>query len=168
MSKSSRHPRAPSTTPGSGGQSAESKQELAAAQQASYVAFLHRHPWTTDAYELGFVTGVREDYRLQDDQFANVDVPILMLDNDFNDPDLTRYVQRFREYQPQIGVLGDAYSAAEFAADARALIIASHAAGRIPLLVGGTMLYFRALLHGLSELPRQPTSQAFSKWPGSA
>lgn len=113
MSKSSRHPRATSTTTGSGGQSAESKQELAAAQQASYVAFLHRHPWATDAYELGFVTGVREDYRLQDAHLANVDVPVLMLDNDFTDPDLDRYVQRFREYQPEIGVLGDAYSAPE-------------------------------------------------------
>lgn len=47
----------------------------------------------------------------------------------------------------------DAYSAAEFAADAEALIAVSHRAGRIPVLVGGTMLYFRALLHGLSQLP---------------
>ena len=47
----------------------------------------------------------------------------------------------------------EAYSAAEFARDARALIDASHRAGRVPLLVGGTMLYFRALLHGLSRLP---------------
>ncbi len=47
----------------------------------------------------------------------------------------------------------EAYSAAEFARDARALIDASHRAGRVPLLVGGTMLYFRALLQGLSRLP---------------
>ncbi len=47
----------------------------------------------------------------------------------------------------------NAYSAAEFAADANALIAKSHAAARIPVLVGGTMLYFRALLHGLSQLP---------------
>lgn len=46
-----------------------------------------------------------------------------------------------------------AYSAAEFARDARVLIDAAHRAGRVPLLVGGTMLYFRALLHGLSRLP---------------
>ncbi|MFP5306934.1 MAG: tRNA (adenosine(37)-N6)-dimethylallyltransferase MiaA, partial [Gammaproteobacteria bacterium] len=45
------------------------------------------------------------------------------------------------------------YSAARFAADARALIDAIRARRRIPLLVGGTMLYFRALQHGLSELP---------------
>ena len=47
----------------------------------------------------------------------------------------------------------EAYSAAEFAADARALVAASRRAGRIPLLVGGTMLYYRALLCGLSRLP---------------
>ncbi len=45
------------------------------------------------------------------------------------------------------------YSAAEFQADARRAIEAIRAAGRIPLLVGGTMLYFRALTEGLSHLP---------------
>ncbi len=47
----------------------------------------------------------------------------------------------------------EAYSAARFREDALHEIKAIHAAGRIPLLVGGTMLYFRALLNGLSELP---------------
>lgn len=46
-----------------------------------------------------------------------------------------------------------AYSAAAFRADALREIAAVQAAGRIPLLVGGTMLYFRALLGGLSALP---------------
>ncbi|MES0874053.1 tRNA (adenosine(37)-N6)-dimethylallyltransferase MiaA [Sinimarinibacterium thermocellulolyticum] len=45
------------------------------------------------------------------------------------------------------------YSAARFAADAAALIAQIRARGRLPLLVGGTMLYFRALFDGLSELP---------------
>lgn len=45
------------------------------------------------------------------------------------------------------------YSAAEFCRDARHAIDTIHAAGRIPLLVGGTMFYFRALEQGLSELP---------------
>jgi tRNA dimethylallyltransferase len=45
------------------------------------------------------------------------------------------------------------YSAAEFAADARQAMDAIVGAGRIPLLVGGTGLYFRALLHGLSPMP---------------
>jgi len=47
----------------------------------------------------------------------------------------------------------EAYSAGRFRADATALIADIHARGRIPLLVGGTMLYFRALKHGLDELP---------------
>jgi len=46
-----------------------------------------------------------------------------------------------------------AYSAARFRADALALIAAIKARGRIPLLVGGTMLYFKALREGLSNLP---------------
>ncbi|MGH8492419.1 MAG: tRNA (adenosine(37)-N6)-dimethylallyltransferase, partial [Moraxellaceae bacterium] len=46
-----------------------------------------------------------------------------------------------------------AYSAAEFRADALREMEAITAAGRIPLLVGGTMLYFRVLLEGLADLP---------------
>jgi tRNA dimethylallyltransferase len=45
------------------------------------------------------------------------------------------------------------YSAAEFAADAEREMAAVAARGRVPLLVGGTGLYFRALQQGLSELP---------------
>jgi len=45
------------------------------------------------------------------------------------------------------------YSAADFAQDASAAMDAIHARGRIPLLVGGTGLYFRALLDGLSPMP---------------
>lgn len=47
----------------------------------------------------------------------------------------------------------ESYSAAEFAADAIPLIADIVARGRIPLLVGGTMLYFRVLLDGLGDLP---------------
>lgn len=47
----------------------------------------------------------------------------------------------------------ESYSAAQFAADARAAIDDIIAQGRIPLLVGGTMLYFKALLEGMSYLP---------------
>jgi tRNA dimethylallyltransferase len=46
-----------------------------------------------------------------------------------------------------------AYSAAEFRADALREMAAITAAGRIPLLVGGTMLYFKILLEGLADLP---------------
>jgi len=47
----------------------------------------------------------------------------------------------------------EAYSAAEFARDARQAMAEIGAAGRIPLLVGGTMLYFKALLDGLGNMP---------------
>ena len=47
----------------------------------------------------------------------------------------------------------ESYSAAQFCTDARREIADIAAAGRIPLLVGGTMLYFRALQQGLSVLP---------------
>lgn len=46
-----------------------------------------------------------------------------------------------------------AYSAGEFRSDALAAMQAISARGRIPLLVGGTGLYFRALQSGLSSLP---------------
>ncbi len=46
-----------------------------------------------------------------------------------------------------------AYSAADFRRDALSAMAAITAAGRIPLLVGGTMLYFKALLEGLADLP---------------
>ena len=46
-----------------------------------------------------------------------------------------------------------AYSAARFRADALAAVAAIRARGRLPLLVGGTMLYFKALTEGLSALP---------------
>ena len=45
------------------------------------------------------------------------------------------------------------YSAADFCADAEREIAAAHAQGKIPLLVGGTMLYFKALLDGLADMP---------------
>jgi tRNA dimethylallyltransferase len=47
----------------------------------------------------------------------------------------------------------ESYSAAEFREDALRMMRAITEAGRVPLLVGGTMLYFRALQHGLSQLP---------------
>ena len=46
-----------------------------------------------------------------------------------------------------------AYSAADFARDAREHMQRSTARGRVPVLVGGTGLYFRALEQGLSAMP---------------
>jgi tRNA dimethylallyltransferase len=48
----------------------------------------------------------------------------------------------------------ESYSAARFVADAEAAMDAATARGKIPLLVGGTMLYYKALLQGLSDLPQ--------------
>ena len=45
------------------------------------------------------------------------------------------------------------YSAAQFIADARRLIAEIRARGRWPLLVGGTMMYFKALVDGIDEMP---------------
>lgn len=47
----------------------------------------------------------------------------------------------------------DAYSAAEFRRDALREISEIHQNGNIPLLVGGTMLYFKVLLEGVAQMP---------------
>src|SRR4051812_35158888 len=47
----------------------------------------------------------------------------------------------------------ESYSAARFRRDALLAIAAIRARGKVPLLVGGTMLYFKALIEGLSTLP---------------
>ena len=53
------------------------------------------------------------------------------------------------------------YSAAEFAVDARAAIDDILARDRMPILAGGTGLYFQALLHGLSDMPQaDPATRA--------
>jgi tRNA dimethylallyltransferase len=48
----------------------------------------------------------------------------------------------------------EAYSAARFVADAQRAIADVRARGRLPIVAGGTMLYFKALTEGLSSLPR--------------
>lgn len=66
-----------------------------------------------------------------------------------------------------------AYSAARFAEEAARLIVQISGRGRIPLLAGGTMLYFKALRDGLSSLPQADvqirktidTMAAESGWP---
>ena len=52
----------------------------------------------------------------------------------------------------------ESYSAGRFARDAAALIAEIRARGRLPLLVGGTLLYLRALRDGLSALPHADES----------
>ncbi|MBP1903065.1 MULTISPECIES: DUF6610 family protein [Halobacteriales] len=89
--------------------SASTASDIAAARQADIVAFLHRAPFTLDAYELGFLPGFREDCGYQETQYQNLTLPVGMLDNDFQNPDLDRFVERFFEYEPQVGVIGDIY-----------------------------------------------------------
>ncbi|ATY30753.1 tRNA (adenosine(37)-N6)-dimethylallyltransferase MiaA [Sphingomonas psychrotolerans] len=47
----------------------------------------------------------------------------------------------------------DSYSAARWAIEARAAIAEAHAAGRLPILVGGTGLYLRTLIEGIAPIP---------------
>lgn len=51
---------------------------------------------------------------------------------------------------------GEAYSAARYAAEAREAIATVESSGRIPIVVGGTGLYFKALTEGLSPIPPIP------------
>lgn len=67
-------------------------------------------------------------------------------------PDATT-LARFPHRLIDIRDPAQAYSAAEFRTDALREMAAISAAGKIPLLVGGTGLYFRALQSGLSSLP---------------
>jgi len=67
----------------------------------------------------------------------------------------------------------ETYSAGEFVRDASHEIDAILANGRVPLLVGGTMMYFRSLIHGIANLPQADaairaaidTEAAASDWP---
>jgi tRNA dimethylallyltransferase len=47
----------------------------------------------------------------------------------------------------------EVYSVADFCEDARREIDAIHKQGRVPLLVGGSMMYFKSLLNGLADMP---------------
>lgn len=47
----------------------------------------------------------------------------------------------------------EAYSVAQFLLDAKRLVGEIHARNKLPILVGGTMMYFKALMNGLDDLP---------------
>lgn len=55
------------------------------------------------------------------------------------------------------------YSVASFCLDAKRHIQEIHAKGKVPLLVGGTMMYFNALVHGLAPLPTS-SAKTRKKW----
>jgi tRNA dimethylallyltransferase len=61
----------------------------------------------------------------------------------------------------------EAYSAGRFVAEAGAAIAAAREEGRLPIIVGGTGLYFKALLEGLSPIPPIP-SEVRSHWRAEA
>lgn len=61
---------------------------------------------------------------------------------------------RIRHHLVDICDAAESYSAGRFLADALGCIGDIHARCRVPLLVGGTMLYARALVHGLAPLPQ--------------
>jgi tRNA dimethylallyltransferase len=61
--------------------------------------------------------------------------------------------QRVPHHLVDIRDPAEPYSAAEFAADAQRIAAALHARGKRVLLVGGTMLYFKALFEGLAAMP---------------
>jgi tRNA dimethylallyltransferase len=61
---------------------------------------------------------------------------------------------RVRHHLVDVRDAHEVYSAADFASDALAAMQDLSARGRIPILAGGTGLYFHALLHGLSAMPQ--------------
>ncbi|MFE8072170.1 tRNA (adenosine(37)-N6)-dimethylallyltransferase MiaA [Marinobacteraceae bacterium S3BR75-40.1] len=63
--------------------------------------------------------------------------------------ELARYPHRLVDIRDP----GEPYSAADFRDDALREIAAVRASGKLPILAGGTMLYFRALLFGLDPMP---------------
>jgi tRNA dimethylallyltransferase len=62
-------------------------------------------------------------------------------------------MQEVRHHGIDIAEPEDPYSAAKFAHDAKEWLKEIRARNNIPLIVGGTMLYWRALAHGLSNMP---------------
>ncbi|MGE0023997.1 MAG: tRNA (adenosine(37)-N6)-dimethylallyltransferase MiaA [Hyphomicrobium sp.] len=57
----------------------------------------------------------------------------------------------------------EAYSAARYATEARRALASAQASGRVPIVVGGTGLYFKALIEGLSPIPGIPP-EIRSRW----
>ncbi|WP_338086243.1 DUF6610 family protein [Natrinema altunense] len=67
-----------------------------------------------EAFEAGFLPGNREDSSYQlTEEHTNVDIPEGFIDNDYENPDLDRFLQEFQEREPQVAVIGDAYTREE-------------------------------------------------------
>lgn len=65
----------------------------------------------------------------------------------------TAELQRYPHHLVDIIDPTQSYSVAEFVQDVRKLIESCHKRGKIPLLVGGTMMYYSALIEGISDVP---------------
>ncbi len=87
-------------------------------------------------------------------EIVSVDSALVYREMDIGTAKPDRETQRLAPHR-LVDILdpAEAYSAGRFRADALREIAAIQTTGRIPLLVGGTMLYFRVLEQGLSELP---------------
>lgn len=85
----------------------------------------------------------------------SVDSALVFKDMDIGTakPD-AKTLQRYPHALVDVITPEESYSAARFRNDALQAMADSTARGRIPLLVGGTMLYIKALLQGLSDLPQ--------------
>ena len=85
-------------------------------------------------------------------ELISVDSALVFKDMDIGTAKPTKEEQaRYPHHLIDIITPLEVYSAAEFVEDASILIDAIHARGKTPILVGGTMLYFKALLEGLSS-----------------
>ena len=93
-----------------------------------------------------------ELYQRGDFELISVDSALIYQDMDIGTAKPTKEEQaQYPHHLIDIITPLQVYSAAEFVEDAYRLIDEIHARGKTPILVGGTMLYFKALLEGLSE-----------------
>lgn len=77
-------------------------------QRVDWVCFTGRYPYVFDAARLGYAVGHRENESYQWSP-SEVSLPVHFLDNNYRDANLSRFVNRVREYNPEIAVLGDIY-----------------------------------------------------------
>jgi len=116
---------------------------------------------------IDFIPGFREDCGYQETQYQNLKLSVEVLDDDFRNPDLDRFVNQSFEHEPQVGVIGDVYerddvdahvaAAREIQAsypDAKLVIPKSRAViGAIPedLVLGYSRGYADRLVHRASQ-----------------
>jgi tRNA dimethylallyltransferase len=95
-------------------------------------------------------------------EIISVDSALIYRDMDIGTakPDKST-LQKYPHYLIDIRDAAESYSTADFCHDAHQLIDSIHQRNHIPLLVGGTMLYYRSLWQGLSPLP--PADPAIRK-----